>query len=326
MSAPELSRKYDTDAIIQAQGLVRRFGQFVAVDQVDVTLSRGEVFGLLGANGAGKTTTIRLLCGTLPPSGGHISVAGIDMVRHARHARSHIGYVTQRFTLYSDLQVEENLKLQAGLYGLAGKRKRERIDWALEHLNLASFKSNKAGELPLGFQRRLALAAALLHEPQVLFLDEPTSGVDPVARQHFWELIYDLADAGIGILVTTHYMDEALFCDRIALMHAGKIVAQDTPQQLQQRPLKTPLLSLQADDCETCAPLINAMPDIMETIPHAGALRIRIKSGSDKAAVMEKVESVLRSHSISNVRIQPTGAELEDVFVAILEELEEGGA
>ena len=323
MPIPKLSREYNDNSIIQAQGLVRRFGHFVAVNHVNVTLARGEVFGLLGANGAGKTTTIRMLCGTLPPSDGRITVAGIDMVHHARRARSHIGYLTQRFTLYADLQVHENLELQAGLYGLAGRRRHERVDWVLDHLSLAPFKHTMAGELPLGYQRRLALAAALLHEPQVLFLDEPTSGVDPIARQHFWELIYDLADAGIGILVTTHYMDEALFCDRIALMHAGKIVAEDTPQKLQQHPLKTPLLKLQAENCAACAPLINALPEVLETIPHAGQLRIRLKSDTDSAAAIQQINSVLRSHSLSNIRLEPISAELEDIFVAVLEELEE---
>ena len=313
-------------SVIQARGLVRRFGHFVAVDHVDVNLSRGEVFGLLGANGAGKTTTIRMLCGTLPPSDGQMTVAGVDMVHHARRARSRIGYVTQRFTLYGDLLVLENLKLQAGLYGLSGRRKQQRIDWALDHLNLSVFKRTMAAELPLGYQRRLALAAALLHEPEVLFLDEPTSGVDPVARQHFWELIYDLADAGIGILVTTHYMDEALFCDRIALMHAGKIVAEDTPQHLQQRPLKTPLLELEAENCARCVKMIETMPEVLEIIPHAGHLRIRLKSGANSDKVIQNIQSAARERAITIAKLQPVQADLEDVFVAVLEEVgEESG-
>ncbi|MGD8592151.1 MAG: ABC transporter ATP-binding protein [Gammaproteobacteria bacterium] len=323
---PESSHKNNNSTIIQAQGLVRRFGHFTAVDHVDVNLIRGEVFGLLGANGAGKTTTIRLLCGTLPPTDGRITVAGVDMVHHPRRARGRIGYVTQRFTLYSDLQVLENLKLQAGLYGLSGSHKQERINWVLDHLSLASFKHTMAGELPLGYQRRLALAASLLHEPEVLFLDEPTSGVDPIARQHFWELIYDLADAGIGILVTTHYMDEALFCDRIALMHAGKIVAEDTPQHLQQRTLKTPILELRAEDCVSCAQAINSMQQVLETIPHAGQLRIRLESGADSAEVIRKIKSTLQEHRISNIKLEPAAAELEDVFVAVLEEVTEGNS
>ena len=306
--------------VIQATELVRRFGHFVAVDHVNVTLQRGEVFGLLGANGAGKTTTIRLLCGMLAPSAGTIHVAGVDMVHRARLARSRIGYVSQRFALYGDLQVLENLKLQASLYSVMGKRKQQRIDWALDHLSLGPYKNTMAGELPLGYQRRLALAAALLHEPEVLFLDEPTSGVDPIARQHFWELIYDLADVGIGILVTTHYMDEALFCDRIALMHAGKIIAEDTPQNLQQRPLPTPLLELQAADCARCAQLLHQLPQVLEIIPHAGLLRIRLRAGTDVTDARAQINALLQQHQQHVHKLQDLSPDLEDVFVAMLEQ------
>ena len=313
-----------TEQVIQATGIVRRFGQFTAVDHVDVTLARGEVFGLLGANGAGKTTTIRMLCGTLQPTEGQINVAGVDMVRHARHARSRIGYVSQRFALYGDLQVMENLNLQAGLYNVNGKRKAERIHWALDHLSLQQFKHTLAGKLPLGYKRRLAFAAALLHEPQVLFLDEPTSGVDPAARQHFWELIYDLADAGIGILVTTHYMDEALFCDRIALMHAGKIIAEDTPQKLQQTPLQSTLLELQAPDCRQCAQLLKKVSQVQEVIPHAGQLRIRLRAGSNAEQTMQSITSMAREHHVEINKLQVAEPELEDVFIARLEAVSGG--
>jgi ABC-2 type transport system ATP-binding protein len=307
--------------VIQATGLVRRFGQFTAVDDVDITLQRGEVFGLLGANGAGKTTTIRMLCGTLPPSAGRIAISGIDMVHDARHARSRIGYVSQRFALYGDLQVMENLNLQAGLYNVNSKRKAERIQWALEHLSLTEYQNVLAKELPLGYKRRLAFAAALLHEPEVLFLDEPTSGVDPAARQHFWELIYDLADAGIGILITTHYMDEALFCDRIAFMHAGKVIAEDTPQNLQQTSLKTTLLELDAPDCKQCIPLVKKLPQVQEVIPHAGALRLRLRAGSNADEVMQLIKDLAREHHQVISKFQVTQAELEDVFIAMLEDV-----
>jgi ABC-2 type transport system ATP-binding protein len=217
---------------IAARGLRRDFGSFVAVRDLDLDVRHGEVFGLLGANGAGKTTAIRMLCGTLPPTRGAITVAGVDMIRHARHARARIGYVTQRFTLYADLSVDENLRLQAGLYDVRGERLARRMDWALQRLDLAHSLHERAGRLPLGYQRRLAVAAALLHEPDVLFLDEPTSGIDPLARQRLWELVYELAATGVGVLVTTHYMDEALFCDRLAFMDAGRVIAEGTPAQL----------------------------------------------------------------------------------------------
>jgi ABC-2 type transport system ATP-binding protein len=229
---------------IEARGLCRDFGTFTAVRDVDLVVRRGEVFGLLGANGAGKTTAIRMLCGTLPPTRGSVVVAGVDMVRHARRARARIGYVTQRFTLYGDLTVRENLTLQAGLYGVHPPRLARRMDWALARFDLGGSAAHRAGRLPLGYQRRLAVAAALLHEPEVLFLDEPTSGIDPLARQRLWELVYELAAGGVGVLVTTHYMDEALFCDRLAMMDRGRVVAAGTPAELLARPRAAPPLEL----------------------------------------------------------------------------------
>ena len=312
--------------VIYARGLVRRFGKFVAVDNVDIDLERGEVLGVLGANGAGKTTTIRMLCGTLPLTSGSIMVAGVDMAHHARHARGRIGYVSQQFTLYDDLLVMENLRLQAGLYGVTGKRRQQRVRWALDHLELAGNEKTMARDLPLGFKRRLALAAALLHEPEVLFLDEPTSGVDPAARQRFWELIYDLADSGIGILVTTHYMDEAMFCDRIALMHAGRIIDQDTPARLMQRPLKSPLLELHAPDCTQCVKILQQQPQVMDIVPHAGMLRIRLKPGADVEKEQQLIRQLAQQHNVSIEKLQPAQAELEDVFIATLEAEQEGKA
>ncbi len=308
-----------SENLIDARGLTRHFGSFVAVDGIDVTVGPGEVFGLLGANGAGKTTAIRMLCGTLKPSGGTISVAGEDMMRHARRARSRIGYVAQRFALYGDLTVKENLQLQAGLYGLTGAKATQRIEWALQHLSLSELAASMAGALPLGYQRRMALAAALLHEPQVLFLDEPTSGVDPIARQQFWELIYDLADAGIAILVTTHYMDEALFCDRIALMDAGRIIAEDTPAALTGRPLPTPILSLQSDGGASFVATLHRWPEILEIIPHAGELRIRLNRDTNAAEVDAKIRTLANAMAVKVNALAPREPELEDVFVALLE-------
>lgn len=309
-----------TEAVIDAQRLTRNFGAFVAVDHIDVHLAPGEVYGLLGANGAGKTTAIRMLCGTLAPSAGSIRVAGVDIVRQARRARARIGYVAQRFALYDDLKVIENLRLQAGLYGLSGARREARLAWAFEHLGLEAGRNTYARDLPLGYKRRLALAAALLHEPQVLFLDEPTSGVDPLARQQFWELIYALGESGVGILVTTHYMDEALFCDRLSLMHAGRIVAEGTPDALLRRPLATPILELASTAYTACMNVLQTWPEIREIVPHAGRLRMRLQPGFDTDALIVRLRTELQARRISVDRLDRAAPELEDVFVSILEQ------
>lgn len=310
----------DAAPLILAEDLTRCFGGFVAVDHIQVEVHPGEVFGLLGANGAGKTTAIRMLCGMLPPTAGRIQVAGVDMVRHARRARGQIGYVAQRFSLYGDLTVLENLQLQAGLYGLTGVRRRDRLEQALRLLDLSDRRATMAGALPVGYKQRLGLAAALLHEPQVLFLDEPTSGVDPMARQQFWELIYRLADGGIGILATTHYMDEALFCDRLALMQAGRIVAEGTPDDLLRRPLPTPILALDSPDARTFERLAQTWPEVREIIPHAGQLRIRLHAGMEPAALWARIDAAALEHDLTVTALHPAAPELEDVFVAVLEE------
>jgi len=317
---PDSAAEFNTAPVITARGLTRRFGDFTAVNAIDVHVANGEVFGLLGANGAGKTTAIRMLCGMLPPTAGDIRVVGIDIVSHARRARGHIGYVAQRFALYGDLTVAENLELQAGLYGLRGARRRDRLQWALSHLDLEKQAGLRADTLPLGFKRRLALAAALLHEPQVLFLDEPTSGVDPLVRQHFWELIYGLAESGIGILVTTHYMDEAIFCDRLALMHAGRIITQGTPMELLERPMPTPLIELFSTESTRWIQVLNDRNDIREIIPHAGHLRIRLNAGTDVTKVIHEIHATASQLNMTISRLEPAIAELEDVFVAVLEE------
>ncbi|WP_395702803.1 ABC transporter ATP-binding protein [Aquabacterium sp.] len=303
---------------IVAHALGRRFGDFTAVRGLELEVQRGEVFGLLGANGAGKTTAIRMLCGTLAPSEGSVTVAGVDMLRHARRARSRIGYVTQRFTLYADLTALENLRLQAGLYDVRGTRLAERLDWALERLELRAAAGERAGRLPLGFQRRLAVAAALLHQPDVLFLDEPTSGIDPLARQRLWELVYELSAQGVGVLVTTHYMDEALFCDRLALMDRGAVVAGGTPQALLARPLATPLVELQGPDVALLAALAGG-PQVHERLPRAGRLRVRLQPGTDVAAWSAAVQAEAARRGAPLQVLAAPALELEDVFVDIIE-------
>jgi ABC-2 type transport system ATP-binding protein len=231
----DVSLSSERDAVVQVRDLVRQFGSFVAVDHITFDVQRGEIFGLLGPNGAGKTTTFRMLCGLLPATSGTLRVAGVDLRRARASARQRIGYVAQKFSLYGQLSVTENLEFFASAYNLRGTRKRDRLDWALRQFDLASLAGLPSGNLPGGFKQRLAMAAALLHEPEILFLDEPTSGADPLARREFWRRITALAEQGVTAVVTTHFMEEAEYCDRIAIMDAGRILAQGTPAEIRGR-------------------------------------------------------------------------------------------
>jgi ABC-2 type transport system ATP-binding protein len=222
----------DDGPVVEVHNLVRRFGAFTAVDNVTFEVRRGEVFGLLGPNGAGKTTTFRMLCGLLPVTSGTLEVAGVDLRRARAEARQRIGYVAQKFSLYGQLSVAENLDFFASAYGLRGGRKRDRIDWALGQFALESLGRVPSGQLPGGYKQRLAMAAALLHEPEILFLDEPTSGADPLARREFWRRITALAEQGVTVIVTTHFMEEAEYCDRIVIQDMGRVLAQGTPAEV----------------------------------------------------------------------------------------------
>ncbi|MFQ5660722.1 MAG: ATP-binding cassette domain-containing protein [Gammaproteobacteria bacterium] len=214
--------------VIEVQGLCRRFGDFYAVNEISFEVCRGEIFGLLGANGAGKTTTFRMLCGLLPLSSGQVCVASVDLRQAAATARARIGYMAQRFALYGNLSVNQNLRFFARAYGLSRRRERERIDWAIEHFQLAEVLATNSGSLSLGYKQRLAMACALMHEPEILFLDEPTSGVDPLTRRDFWGQINALAEQGVTVLVTTHFMEEAEYCDRLIIMSEGRILSEGT--------------------------------------------------------------------------------------------------
>lgn len=223
------------EAVVQVRDLVRQFGGFTAVDHIDFDVPRGDIFGILGPNGAGKTTTFRMLCGLLPATSGSLQVAGADLRRARASARQRIGYVAQKFSLYGQLSVAENLEFFASAYGLRGARKRERIRWALWQFDLEPFAHLASGSLPGGYKQRLAMAAALLHEPDILFLDEPTSGADPLARREFWRRITALSQKSVTVIVTTHFMEEAEYCDRIAVMDAGRVLAEGTPAEIRSR-------------------------------------------------------------------------------------------
>jgi ABC-2 type transport system ATP-binding protein len=230
-TALTLPMDHKNDAVY-ASGLTRRFGEFVAVDHIDLAVAPGEIFGFLGANGAGKTTAIRMLCGLLVPSAGEAWVDGFALSTQSDAIKRRIGYMSQKFSLYSDLTLRENLQFYGGVYGLGGAAIAQRSKELIARLGLEAFQNKLPSSLPLGFKQRLALGCSVLHGPRILFLDEPTGGVDPAARRTFWDLIYDLADSGATIFVTTHYMDEAEYCHRVSIMDKGRIVALGSPAEL----------------------------------------------------------------------------------------------
>lgn len=221
--------------VIKVEGLTRKFGAFTAVDNISFTVDKGEIFGFLGANGAGKTTAIRMLCGLLSPSSGNAEVAGFNVYSETEKIKLNIGYMSQKFSLFEDLTVQENLQFYAGIYRIPAKQVKEKAMQLIERLNLQDYRHKLIKGLPLGFKQKLAFSAAVIHDPRIVFLDEPTGGVDPAVRRKFWEMIYETAQKGITVFVTTHYMDEAEYCDRISMMVNGKIEALGTPGELKDK-------------------------------------------------------------------------------------------
>jgi ABC-2 type transport system ATP-binding protein len=223
------------EPVIIVKNLVKKFGSFTANDNLSFEVYKGEIFGFLGANGAGKTTAIRILSGLSSPSSGEVSVAGFDAARQAERIKRNIGYMCQKFSLYEDLTVKENINLYGGIYGMSRELIRTRTDELLDKLHFHEYENRFIADLPLGLRQKLAFSVAVLHQPKIVFLDEPTGGVDPITRRQFWEMIYETASGGITVFVTTHYMDEAEYCDRVSIMSEGKIVALDTPENLKKQ-------------------------------------------------------------------------------------------
>jgi len=225
----------ELEKIIEVKNLVKRFGSFVANDNLTFDVYKGEIFGFLGANGAGKTTAMKILCGLSKPTSGEVKIAGFDVYKQTEEIKKNIGYMSQRFSLYEDLTPIENIRFYAGIYGLSNKKIKERSDMLIEKLGLEEVKKTLLKSLPLGWKQKLAFSVALIHEPKIIFLDEPTSGVDPITRRQFWEMIYEAANDGITVFITTHYMDEAEYCDRVSIMVDGNIEALDKPVLLKQQ-------------------------------------------------------------------------------------------
>lgn len=306
--------------VIVADALTRRFGEFLAVDRVSFRVPRGEIFGFLGPNGAGKTTTMKMLTGLLRPTTGTGRVAGLDLLTEARAIRHQLGYMSQKFSLYPDLTVSENIALFAGLYGVVGERLARRRRWVLEMAGLSGQERRLTAELSLGWKQRLALGCAVLHEPAVLFLDEPTSGVDPLSRRRFWALINQLSAAGTTVMVSTHFLEEAEYCHRVALMNRGRLIALERPAALREG-MTEPLLSIETDDPARAIAALRAVPGVVEASMYGRTVHAVV---TDEAQARAEVSAVLTAAGVVPREVRRIRPSLEDVFVALVRR--EGGA
>jgi len=310
------------DAPVIARDLVKRFGGFVAVDRLSLEARRVEVVGFLGPNGAGKSTTIRMLCGLLRPTSGQAVVAGYDVARDPERVRQRIGYMSQRFSLYNDLQVIENIRFFASLYDVPASSLKEREAWVLEMSGLSGRESTLTGTLPSGWKQRLALGCAVLHRPPILFLDEPTSGVDPISRRQFWELIHQMASEGVTVLVTTHYMDEAEYCNRLVLIFQGRIVASGSPTELKQRAMTGALLLVECDPLGQALDVLQQAPDVSDVAVFGNALHLVVP---DAKAAVPRLRAALSQRGVTVSKIEPIRPSLEDVFVSLTAAQERAG-
>ncbi|MGE0333906.1 MAG: ATP-binding cassette domain-containing protein [Gammaproteobacteria bacterium] len=310
MAAPEQS------IAVTVRDLERRFGSFVAVNRVSFDVAKGEIFGFLGPNGSGKSTTIRMLTGILAPSGGAGTVAGFDVRTEAEKIKAHIGYMSQRFSLYEDLTVEENIDFYSGIYRIPKARRRERKEWVIGMAGLAEHRGSRTAILSGGWKQRLALGCAVLHEPPVIFLDEPTSGVDPLSRRRFWDLIYDLSARGVTVFVTTHYMEEAEYCDRIGLIHRGDLIAVGTPRELKTTLMREDVIEIICERPQDAMAEIDGIESVKDVALFGKGLHA-VAADGDAAAVAIRQRLKTRGYHID--RIEAITPSLEDVFVSLVE-------
>jgi ABC-2 type transport system ATP-binding protein len=307
----------DNGNSVVVESLVKQFGDFVAVDHISFGARKGEIFGFLGPNGAGKSTTIRMLCGLLTPTSGRAVVAGFDVSREPEKVRQNIGYMSQKFSLYNDLKVIENLRLFAGLYSVPDHAAKERIAWALEMSNLSGQENLIVGTLPGGWKQRLALGCAVLHKPPILFLDEPTSGVDPISRRQFWDLIQQMAEEGVTVFVTTHYMEEAEYCNRLALIYRGKMVALGTPTELKHSSMKGELLLVECEPLSVAVEALQSAPDVIDAAVFGSALHLVVRNADEQ---IPSIQKFLADRNVTVQRIEKIRPSLEDVFVSLTTE------
>ncbi len=305
-----------SEYIVEVHNLEKRFGAFQAVAGITFAVRRGEIFGFLGPNGAGKSTTIRMLCGLLAPSGGTGRVAGFDLVRDAEKIKTQIGYMSQKFSLYDELTVEENIDFYSGIYRLPKAKKAERKDWVLAMAGLREHRHARTGELSGGWKQRLALGCAILHEPPILFLDEPTSGVDPNSRRQFWDLIYTLSERGVTVFVTTHYMEESEYCDRLGVIYRGELIALGTPRELKTKHMPEAVLEIDSPRPNEAMTVIERARAVKEVALFGKGLHAVT---TDPATAIPAIREALGSAGFAPVRVERIDPTLEDVFVSLIE-------
>lgn len=305
-----------TENVVEVQNLEKRFGSFRAVAGISFSVRRGEIFGFLGPNGAGKSTTIRMLCGLLAPSGGSGQVAGFDIIRDTERIKTRIGYMSQKFSLYDELTVEENIDFYSGIYCLPKNKKAERKAWVLEMAGLRDHRHARTSELSGGWKQRLALGCAVLHEPPILFLDEPTSGVDPNSRRQFWDLIYDLSSRGVTVFVTTHYMEESEYCDRLGIIYRGELIALGTPRELKTQHMPEAVLELDVARPNDAMAVLERLPEIKEVALFGKGLHV---VATDASAADGAIRAALARDDFSLARLERITPTLEDVFVSLIE-------
>ena len=301
---------------VTVENLEKRFGTFQAVDKVSFQVKRGEIFGFLGPNGAGKSTTIRMLCGIVTPTAGKASVLGFDVFNDAEKIKANIGYMSQKFSLYEDLTVEENIDFYSGIYQVPEAVKMERKEWVIAMSGLEEHRNSLTSVLAAGWRQRLALGCALLHNPSVIFLDEPTSGVDPISRRNFWSLIYELAGKGVTVFVTTHYMDEAEYCDRLAMIYRGELVAMGTPEEMKSRYMPTDILGLECPEPFVVLQKINEIREVKEAALFGRGLHLSVQEAKKAIPI---IADFLKGSKLSYTRLEQIKPSLEDVFVSIIE-------
>ena len=297
--------------------LSRVLCSFVAVNKLSFEVPKGEIFGFLGPNGAGKSTTIRMLCGILTPSSGKGRVAGFDIFTAPEQIKQHIGYMSQKFSLYEDLTVEENIQFYGGIYGLKGTAMKQRKAWAMETAGLLDHGKSLTRILSAGWKQRLALACAILHEPPIIFLDEPTSGVDPLSRRQFWDMIYGMADQGITVFVTTHYMEEAEYCDRIALIYRGRMIAMGTPMELKTRHMQEDILDIRCDRPQNISQELTGLPGIRDVSLFGAGLHVVT---SDAGEAEKTIRGKFKAMGLTNYAIENILPDMEDVFISLIEQ------